>query len=234
MTSHSTIEVVLADDHNVVRQALRKLIDAEQDLKVVGEARDGIEAVNLVMDLQPDILVVDLMMPGLNGLAVTHQVRKRAPGTGVVVLSMHADDAYVLKALKSGASAYVLKDSDSTDLIRAIRRAADGRRFLSSPLSERAMDAYLQKAQSSYIAPFDLLTPREQEVLQMTAESLTSSEIAERLYISPRTVEKHRSNLMFKLGLHRQSEVVRYAVEHGIILSDGLSLEESEDDHSDP
>jgi DNA-binding NarL/FixJ family response regulator len=132
---------------------------------------------------------------------------------------MHADDAYVLKALKSGACGYVLKDSDSTDLIRAIRRAIDGRRYLSSPLSERAMDAYVQKAQSSSITPFDLLTPREQEVLQMTAEGLTSSQIAERLFISPRTVEKHRSNLMSKLGLHRQSEVVRYAVEHGMTLS---------------
>lgn len=214
------IRVVLADDHQIVRQGLRRIIDAEEGLSVVGEASDGIEAVKVVEDAQPDVLVVDLMMPGLNGLAVTTQVRQRAEHTQVVVLSMHADDAYVLQALRSGAIGYVLKDSDSADLVEAVRRAAVGKRFLSAPLSERAMDAYVEKARSSAFDPYELLTPREQEILQLTAEGSTSSQIAERLSISPRTVEKHRSNLMHKLELHALSDVVRFAVGRGIISSD--------------
>jgi len=222
MIGSATITVVLADDHHVVRQALRTLLESEDGIQVIGEASDGIETVALVEKVNPNVLVVDVMMPGLNGLGVIRQVRQREPRTQIVVLSMHAEDAYVLSALKSGACGYVLKDSDAGDLLLAIKKAAHGERFLSWPLSERAMDAYVLKSQSSPIEPYDLLTPREQEILQMTAEGMTSSQIGERLYISPRTVEKHRSNLMGKLGFHRQSDVVRYAIEHGIISSADL------------
>ncbi|MFQ5571231.1 MAG: response regulator [Rhodothermales bacterium] len=211
------IEIVLADDHHVVRQGLRKLLEAEADLSVVAEASDGIETVRLVEEVQPDVLVVDLMMPGLNGLAVTRQVSQHVSKTRVVVLSMHADDAYVLQALRNGAIGYVLKDSDSGDLVEAVRKAAVGRRYFSAPLSERAMDAYVQKAQSAPIDVYEMLTEREQEILQLTAEGHTSTQIADRLSISPRTVETHRSNLMRKLGLHGQADVIRYALQRGII-----------------
>ena len=214
------IRIVLADDHHVVRQGLKKILDAEDGLSVVAEASDGIETVKVVEETQPDVLVVDLMMPGLNGLAVTSQVRRRAEHTQVVVLSMHADDAYVLQALRNGATSYVLKDSDSSELVEAVRRAAVGKRYFSAPLSEKAMEAYVEKAKSSSFDPYELLTPREQEVLQLSAEGNTSSQIAERLSISPRTVEKHRSNLMHKLGLHDRSDVVRYAVSKGFISPD--------------
>lgn len=224
------IDVVLADDHRVVRQGLKKLLEAEEGITVVGEASDGIETIDVVEKLGPDVLVVDLMMPGLNGLAVTRQLSQRAPLTKIVVLSMHADDSYVLQALRSGAVGYVLKDSDSEDLINAIRRAAVGKRFLSAPLSERAMDAYVEKAEGSTIDPYEMLTSREQEILQMTAEGNTSAKIADRISISPRTVEKHRSNLMRKLGLHTRSDVVRYAVKRGIISASVTLSNPGEDD----
>jgi len=213
------IRIVLADDHQIVRQGLRKIIDSEMGLSVVAEASDGIETIKVVEELRPDVLVVDLMMPGLNGLAVIRQVKQRVEQTQIVVLSMHADEAYVLTALRTGAIAYVLKDSPSVDLLEAIRRAAVGRRYLSAPLSERAMEAYVEKAKSSTLDPYETLTPREQEILQLTAEGNTSTQIAERLSISPRTVEKHRSNLMSKLDLHVQADVVRYAVGKGIVSS---------------
>jgi DNA-binding NarL/FixJ family response regulator len=213
-----TISVILADDHHVVRQALRSLLEAEDGIQVVGEASDGAEALKLVEQLRPDVLVADLMMPVLNGLSVARRVHQRVPETRIVVLSMHADDAYVLKALENGALGYVLKDSDASDLVQAIRSAASGKRFLSAPLSDRAVDAYVMRAQSSTINRYDLLTPREHEVLEMTAHGFTSTEIGQKLHISPRTVEKHRSNLMGKLGLHRQPDLVRYAVEHRLVL----------------
>jgi len=211
------IRVVLADDHQIVRQGIRKILDGEEGLTVVAEASDGIETIKVVEETRPDVLVLDLMMPGLNGLAVIRQVKQRADQTQIVVLSMHADDAYVLTALRTGAVGYVLKDSPSADLLEAVRRAAVGRRYLSSPLSERAMEAYVEKAKGSALDPYEMLTPREQEILQLTAEGHTSTQIAERLSISPRTVEKHRSNLMSKLNLHVQADVVRYAVSKGII-----------------
>lgn len=214
------IRIVLADDHHVVRQGLRRILDAEDGFSVVAEARDGIETVKVVEETQPDVLVVDLMMPGLNGLAVMRQVKVRSEQTRIVVLSMHADDAYVLAALRSGAISYVLKDSDSSDLIEAIRRAAVGKRYLSAPLSERAMEAYVEKAKGSALDLYEMLTPREQEILQLTAEGNTSAQIADRLCISPRTVEKHRANMMNKLDLHVQADVVRYAIRRGIISPD--------------
>lgn len=211
------IRIVLADDHGVVRHGIQKLLDSEEGMLVVGQASNGQDTLRVVEEVRPDVLVVDLMMPGLNGLAVTRQVQARIPETKVILLSMHSDDSYVLQALRNGAIGYVLKDSDSSDLVMAVRMAASGRRFLSAPLSERAMDAYVEKARSSNIDLYELLTPREQEVLQMTAEGNSSTQIAELLSISPRTVEKHRSNFMSKLGLHERTDVTRYAIERGII-----------------
>jgi DNA-binding NarL/FixJ family response regulator len=164
------------------------------------------------------VLVVDLMMPGLNGLQVVRQISQRAEGTRTVVLSMHANEAYVLEALRNGASGYVLKDASAADLVRAVREVSAGRRYLSPPLSEPAIDAYIQKARKAdTLDLYETLTNREREVLQLTAEGHTIAEIASRLFISPRTVETHRANLMHKLGLHSQADVIRYALKRGIL-----------------
>lgn len=209
--------IVLADDHHVVRQGLRALLEAEPAFRVIGEAGDGLEAVRQVEHLRPDVLVLDLMMPGLSGLEVTRQVRKRSPRTCVVVLSMHANEAYVLEALRAGAAAYVLKESTSVELVRAIHEAASGRDYLSPPLSQRAIEAYIRKAKEAIQDPYEGLTTREREVLHLAAEGLTNAEIATRLSLSPRTIEDYRANLMHKLSLRTQTDLIRYALQRGII-----------------
>ena len=209
--------IVLADDHPVVRHGVRSLLQSDADLAVVGEASDGIETVQMVEKLQPDILVVDLMIPGLNGLEITRQAKQRSPGTRIIILSMHANEPYVLEALKNGASGYVLKDSSGTDLIQAIRTVAAGQRYLSPPLSERAVEAYMMKSQETVFDAYEGLTDREREVLQLAAEGLSNPDIAGRLSISPRTVETHRANLMRKLGLKTQTDLIRYALKRGIL-----------------
>jgi DNA-binding NarL/FixJ family response regulator len=212
-----TTTIVLADDHRIVRQGLRVLLTAEQDFQVIGEADDGREALELVRRLNPDVLVLDLMMPGLNGLEVARQLNKGGASVGVVVLSMHDDEGFVLEALANGVSAYVLKDSNSSDLIQAVREVAAGRRYLSPPLSDRAIETYQQMAKIGTMDRHETLTTREREVLQLSAEGHTSSEVAGRLGISTRTAETHRSHLMHKLGLHTQSDLIRYAIRRGVI-----------------
>ncbi len=217
----SMTTIILADDHNVVRQGLRALLEAEPDLSIVGEANNGLDAVELSEHLKPDVLVVDVMMPGLNGLEVAREVTQRSPQTKVIVLSMHANEAYVLEALKNGAVGYVLKDSCADELVQAVRQANTDKCYLSSPLSERAIAAYVQKAKKTALDPYDTLTTREREVLQLAAEGHTSAEIAARLFISARTVETHRANLMHKLGLNNQVDLVRYALRRGILPLEG-------------
>jgi DNA-binding NarL/FixJ family response regulator len=212
-----TTTIVLADDHRIVRQGLRVLLSAEADFQVIGEADDGREALELVKRLNPDVLVLDLMMPGLNGLEVARQLNKGASHVGVVVLSMHDDEGFVLEALANGVSAYVLKDSNSSDLVQAVREVAAGRRYLSPPLSDRAIETYQQMAKIGAMDRHETLTTREREVLQLSAEGHTNSEIASRLGISTRTAETHRSHLMHKLGLHTQSDLIRYALKRGVI-----------------
>ena len=213
-----TISIVLADDHHLVRQALRTLLETQLDFHIVGEAGDGLEAVQLVERTQPTVLVADLMMPGINGLEVARQVKQRAPLTTTVILSMYSHEAYVLEALRAGVAAYVLKESTSEELIHAIREAAAGRRYLGSPLSERSIEVYLRQTKDdSAPSAYETLTTREREVLHLAAEGHSSTEIAQRLFISPRTAETHRSNLMRKLGLHSQTELVQYAVRQGIV-----------------
>jgi two-component system, NarL family, response regulator NreC len=215
----SRTSIILADDHHVVRQGLRALLEASPDLIVIGEAADGATAVEMTMRLTPDVLILDLVMPG-NGLEALRQVTQQAPRTRVVVLSMHSSEAYVIEALKGGASAYVVKDATASDLVRAVREVAAGRRYLSPPLSERAIDAYASRALAATVEPHEPLTAREAEVLRLAVRGHTVQQIALELSISPRTVETHRANFMRKLGLHSQTEVVRYAVRHGILLAD--------------
>jgi two-component system response regulator NreC len=211
------IKIILADDHQVVRKGLKALLSAEQDFSIIGEAGDGLETVKLVEQLQPDILILDLMMSGINGLEVTRQLNKKCPKTGIVILSMHSNEAYVLEALRSGAKAYILKESPPEELVRAIHDVAAGRRYLSSPLSDRAIEAYTQRTEVKPIDPYDQLTTREREILQLTAQGSTNNEIGSRLFISPRTVETHRTNLMRKLDLHSHTQLIQFAIQHGII-----------------
>jgi DNA-binding NarL/FixJ family response regulator len=209
--------IVLADDHQVVRLGLRTLFDAEPDFSVIGEAADGLEAKQLVERLRPNVLIVDLMMPGINGLEVVRQVSRQYPQTRVIILSMHSDEAYVLEALRSGAAAYVLKESRAGDIIQAVREVVAGRRYLTPPLSERAIESYIRQSNETSLDSYETLTSREREVLQLVAQSYSATEIAARLSISPRTADTHRTNLMRKLGLHSQTDLIRYAIKRGII-----------------
>jgi DNA-binding NarL/FixJ family response regulator len=211
-----TLKLLLADDHQIVRQGLRAILEAERDFELVGEAADGLEAVRLVERLAPDVLVLDLMMPGIGGLEVARQVARRASHTRIVILSMHSNIAYVVEALRAGATGYVLKESGAEELVAAIRAVAHGKRYLSPPISERDLDAYIEKAGES-AEPYHTLTTREREVLQLTAEGLSGTEISEKLFISPRTVETHRANLMRKLGVRNQKELIRYALQRKIV-----------------
>ena len=213
----SKTSVVLADDHAIVRQGLRAVLEATTEFAVVAEVADGLQVAEVVDRLRPNVLVLDLMMPGLNGLEITRQVRKRCPQTRVVILSMHADEAYVLEALRNGAAGYVLKEASIPEVAQAVREVAAGRRYLSQPLSERAIESYAEKAQAGPLDLYETLTSREREVLQLSAEGYSSTEMAARLGISPRTADTHRANLMRKLGLQRQNDLVRYAVRRGIL-----------------
>ena len=211
------ISIVCADDHHIVRQGLRALLEAEADFRVVGEASDGSQAVSLVKSLLSDVLVVDLMMPGLGGLEVIHELRQSSSATKIVVLSMHQDHSYVTQALSGGASAYVLKESNARDLVDAVRKVVAGERYLSPPLSEENLRLYGQKTQQNGLDMYDTLTAREREVLLLTAQGHSSTAIAKQLYISARTVETHRANLMRKLGLHLQAELIHYAIKRGLL-----------------
>jgi len=205
------ITVLLADDHIVMRQGLRALIDSQTDLEVVGEASNGHEALEMIQLKKPAVSVLDLMMPGLSGLEVTRQVWRISQ---VLILSMHADEAYVIEALRKGASGYVLKDATANELIQAIRIVASGQRYLSSPFSERAISAYIQRVKTGSLEPYDTLTTRERE---MVAEGRNSGEIAQRLSISPRTVEAHRASLNRKLDIHSQADLIRLAMKKGLL-----------------
>jgi len=214
------VSVIVADDHPIVRQGMKNLLNSDPDFEVVGDAGDGITAVQLVARLKPDVLVVDMMMPGLNGLEVIRQVKERSPGTRMIVLSMQGSEAYVVEALKNGATGYMLKDTDPGELLFAIREVLQGRRYLSNPLSQKLIDAFIRKAEDSWHDPYETLTNREREIFQLSAEGHTNNEVAQKLFISPRTAEVHRANMMNKLGLHSQTELIRLALKRGVIPAD--------------
>lgn len=214
------MRVALADDHRLVRDGLRALLEAEGRYEVVAEADDGLQVVPLVEKERPDVLLLDLMMPGLHGLDVIDQLARRAPATRVIVLSMHSDEAYVVRALRSGATGYVLKDAPGSELLHAIEEVRQGRRYLSSHVSQRAIDVYLSANEMADDDPYLTLTPREKEVLHLAAEGSTNTQIAHRLSISPRTVEVHRGNLMRKLGLRNVEQLVTFARSRGLIKAD--------------
>ena len=210
-----SVRVALIDDHPIVRQGLRNLLQTEPSLSVVGEADDGIAGVELVLRARPDVLIVDLMMPGLNGLDLIRQVLKSQPKLRILVLSMQSADSYVVEALGCGAAGYVLKETGPSEIIQAISAVVAGERYLSPKLSERLLNASSGKKKIS--DPYETLTPREREILHLVIEGNTSPQIAKRLVLSPRTVELHRSRIMKKLDLHNQTDIFRYALERGLL-----------------
>jgi two-component system, NarL family, response regulator NreC len=211
--------IVLADDHPIVRQGISGLLESEPGFVVVGEAGDGREAVELVERLQPDIAILDLMMPELNGMEVARRALRLSSRTRVVILSMYSDEPHVLEALRAGAMAYVLKGTSTETLIFALREAMAGRRYLSPPLSDRAVEVYLAQIGTAERSTdrYDLLTAREREVLELVARGASYAEIADKLTISPRTAETHRTNLMRKLDLKTTADITLYAVQRGLI-----------------
>jgi two-component system, NarL family, response regulator NreC len=212
------IRIVLVDDHELMRSGLRVLMEQQPDLTVVGEASDGRDAVALVASRKPDVLVMDIGMPSLNGIEAAAQITQSHPEVSIVMLSMHSDESYVLRALKAGAKGYLLKDSAEADLIRAVRAVAEGKSFFSPAVSKVLLDDYVRKLKRSGTEdPYDLLTPREREILQLVAEGKSNKEIAQLLNLSVYTVETHRSNIMEKLNLHGVPELILYAVRKGII-----------------
>lgn len=210
--------VVLADDHTLIRAGLRMVVEAQPDLTVVGEAADGRDAVALAQDLKPAVIVMDIGMPSLNGIEACRQVRELAPDTQVVMLSMHSDEGYVLRALKAGAKAYLLKDSAEADLAQAIRAAAAGKSFFSPAVGKVLLEDYMRKLQRTGAEDsYDLLSAREREVLQLVAEGNSSKDVANLLDLSVYTVETHRARIMQKLNLRGIPELILYAVRKGVI-----------------
>ena len=209
--------IVLADDHPVVRQGLRALLEGEADFKVIGEAGDVETAIELVNRKRPAVLVLDLIMKGLNSIQIIRQISSDSPETGIVILSMYDNEAYILESLRAGAKSYILKGSTSEELMRAIREVALGHRYLGLPLSERAIAIFIQKSEASDLDLYETLTPRECEVLQLVAQGYTNTEIAAKLFVSPRTVEVHRANMMRKLRFQNHTQLIQYALQRKIV-----------------
>lgn len=211
------VTLILAEDHVIVRKGIKLMLERESDFRLLGEASDGLEAVQITEKLKPDVLLLDLMLPRLHGLEVIRQVRRDSPKTKVIILSMHSEEPYVMESLRYGASGYLLKDCTPDELVKAIREVLAGRRYLSPALAERALAGYVTHPGETEEDVYTTLTKRERLVLQMAAEGLTTGEIAKKLFISPRTVETHRANLMRKLNLHTQTDLVKFAIRKGII-----------------
>ena len=220
-----TTHVLLADDHAVVRSGIRLLLDAEADLKVVGEAKDGLEAVALAEQLQPDVVVMDISMPKLNGIAATRRIHNLFPTIGVIALTMHDNDAYFYEILRAGGSGYILKDAGAGELVNGIRAAAAGDAYLSTSVAGHVLSDYMQRtAKDETRDRFDRLTKREREVFALAADGQTNRQIAEQLAVAVKTVDSHRTHLMKKLDLHDRTELVKYAICKGLI-----SLEPAQD-----
>lgn len=212
------VSIVLADDHTVLRNGLRLLLERYPDFAVAGEAGNGREAVELAERESPDVVVMDISMPVLNGIEAARRIASALPKTAIVILSVHSDEAYILRALKAGARGYLLKDSAESDLIQAVRAVAAGKAYFSPAVSKVLAEDYVRQVRQQGLEdPFDLLTPREREMLQLIVELKPTKEIANLLHLSGHTVDTHRGNLMQKLNVHSIPELILYAVRKGLI-----------------
>lgn len=208
--------IILSDDHPMVLHGLRAVLQAERNFAIVGAAVNGEQTIELVSRLKPDILVLDILLPDINGIELLQKLDTAKRDTRVIIFSMHANDGYVRSALQAGAAGFVLKDAPASELIHAIHEAMAGRRFLSPAITDRAVDMYLQQTDVQSTNPIEVLTSRERQILQLVALGETNTTIADRLAISPRTVETHRANIMRKLGLKSQGDLLRYAIMQGM------------------
>ena len=215
---HKTIKIFLADDHTIVREGLAKLLEGEACLQVIGEAENGREAVLKVEELKPDIVLMDIAMPMLNGIEATRQIRKSCPETKIIILSMHSHERYISELFRLGASGYLLKSATGTDIINAIHAALKGETYLSPSISHKVIEDYLSLKKESYQENlYNRLSNREREVFQMIAEGTSTKKIAEVLFVSPSTVKTHRANIMEKLEMNNISQLIQFAIHLGIV-----------------
>lgn len=212
-----SITVLLADDHAVVRDGLRVMLEAEADIEVIGDAAHGREAVQRAVQLGPDVVVMDIAMPELNGIEAAREIGNLCPSSEVVILSMHSTSEHIFRALQAGARGYLLKESAGAEVVKAVRAVHAGRRYLSERISDKVVDDYVRGRQVTEPSlPLARLSPRESEVLQLVVEGKSSAEIAEILCLSPKTVETYRSRLMSKLAIHDLPSLVKFAIQHGL------------------
>lgn len=212
------IRVLLADDHTILRAGLRRMLNEQPDIEVVGEASDGRQAVSEALALRPDVVLMDITMPEMNGIEATRQVKRALDSTRVLILTMHENEEYLFQALRTGASGYILKEAADTELISAIRIVNTGRFYMSPSAQTMMVGDYLLRVRSGEERDsYSALTEREREILKLVAEGLTNNQIAERLYISPKTVDTHRTHIMDKLNLHSRAELVKYAMRRGLL-----------------
>jgi DNA-binding NarL/FixJ family response regulator len=214
----TSVRIVLADDHTIMRQGLRLVLERQPDFVVVGEAENGRDAIDIAIRENPDVIIMDLAMPLLNGIEATKRIAEERLRTAVIILSMHSDEGYILKALRAGARGYLLKDSADTDLIQAVRAVCAGKAFFSPAVSKVLADDYLRQIRQQGVDdPYELLTARERELLQLIVELKSTKDIAAMFGVSPHTVDTHRANLMQKLNVHSTPELILYAVRKGVI-----------------
>jgi two-component system response regulator NreC len=211
-------KVLIADDHAIVREGVRMILAKEKDIEVVGEAEEGGQALQLVETLRPDVVIMDISMPGMGGIEATQKLKERHPQVAVLALTMHEDESYVFQLLRAGASGYVLKRAAAQDLVQAVRAAAKGEAFLYPSVARKVVEDYLKRVEiGEDRARYDGLTEREREILTLIAQGFGNQQIAEKLYISIKTVQTHRAHVLEKLGLHDRTELVRYAIRKGLI-----------------
>src|SRR5436190_23547264 len=206
------MKIVIADDHGIVRSGVKRLLDRQDDMEVVAEAEDGVDAVARVVEHRPDVAILDVSMPRMTGLQATHEIKQQSPDTQVLILSMHDDQRYLFEALRAGASGYVVKRAADQDLVDAVRAAGRGEPFLTATAQQTLIRDFLERGEQP-----SQLTPREQEVVKLIAEAHTNKEIAEILHLSEKTVESHRSRVLQKLGMRDRVELVRYAIRQGLV-----------------